>query len=49
MIRTPVLALALSFAGMLSVGRSEEASPPWTVFADFEGGSFAPWAAEGSG
>jgi sialate O-acetylesterase len=48
MTLTASLALALSLAGMLAVSRADEASSPWTVFADFEGNSCAPWTAEGA-
>jgi sialate O-acetylesterase len=43
-----LLVLALSYAGVPAFGRGEQDPAPWTVFADFEGSSFAPWTAEGN-
>lgn len=48
MIGEACLALALSFVGVLAASRAEEGSAASTVFANFEGESFAPWTAEGT-
>jgi len=48
MISRTLLALALSCFGVYEAVCAEQDATPWTVFADFEGDSFASWAIEGT-